>query len=214
MCSKLLFAALALACLATAEPEGVGCKTTDKVEGPCKIHYKVCAHISGIHLRYEGTATDTKSGISASGPKTKSGTGAAEAATVLLYNKLVVKPSNTTTNATDPCNCFTSVKKVNNNCVLQGTVCFYFINQHDLDAGKPAYKAWTYDEQAGFTGYNDNAAGYNATQAVIDSVKDLAAHESLAKCLAPGELDQKTDGNLVFETPFEPVSFPLSALFV
>lgn len=177
-----MFKYLIFCLLLLSGASAVGCVDKTEAEGPCNIKLHVCPDTYDSQVVYKTKATDLKSGIQAdnsAGQHFHSSTGSGEDANWNLYNRMIVAPSNTTSNATDPCNCFTSVEQLGPKCILQATICFYFITVQDLIAPTPvpAFKAWTYDEQTAVTGYSDNAAGHNVTQAVLDSIIDLIKQE-------------------------------------
>ena len=166
------------------------CTDKTETEGPCTVKLHVCTNTYDWQVVYISTATDLKSGMQAGntpGTHHHSSTGSAEDANWNLYNSMIVAPSNSTSNATNPCNCFTSVEELGPKCILQVSVCFYFLSVNDMLAGTPAYRAWTFDEQTSMTGFSDNGAGHNATQAVVDSLTDLAKQEPniLVRCPPP-----------------------------
>jgi len=175
----------------------MACTDSTQTEGPCKIKYHVCTGTYDWQVVYTCQSTDTKSGISGSSSgHHHSADGSCYDASVAMYNKMYVTPTNATTNATNPCNCFTNIEDLGPKCILQVTVCFYFLSQADLQNSKPAYKAWTFDEQTGLSGYSANTTApdaYNATAAVVSSLTALVTAEpNLAlRCPKPPALSGK-----------------------
>ena len=110
---KLLAAALG-ALVLVSDGSHVGCKDKTQASGPCNIKYHVCGQIDKLKLKYKATATDLKSGISASGGRHDSSTGAAEDAAVQLFHTMnITHPTIHTSNATDPCSCYTIIEDIN-----------------------------------------------------------------------------------------------------
>lgn len=146
-------AAISLGCLK--------CKSKTVPVGTCSaVTVKVCGCIHHFHLKYKATATETKSGKSASFEYSDSGKTAAAKALVNLFNEL---------SEPGACNCATGSTAIGR-CTLPYRACFYFLDENQLN-----------NKQSDWKGFVDGAAnegmstGETSPQnAVASAVVDFA----------------------------------------
>ena len=129
------------------------CGDNTQVIGNCTVDLHICGCLENFEWKYKCTATDTKSGISASAAWYDSDTGAGQHAIQMLFYKL---NENT-------CNC-------NKEIVANGynyKTCYQFRSVEDEQNSKVEWKVWATSTSLKVTAYY--CCQYNLTLAIEDS---------------------------------------------